>query len=246
MPEVRERKQGDKFKGKAGQPAAEKDMRQQMTAKFRKELVEAARNKNAAYTETPETEATDQVQDAALTTGREIKNYSGSTMSKVVSNGKERREKKKAARQRPEVTQGEVPTREARSASTPPPAQKRIGKKTTENVRNQPINTRQEQLSPKERPAVEAIRERPAQHGADRGELARPSTPPSQNRMRQTAVNDLRTKRTETSREQPALREQRPALFIYAGLRTRKKTGRSSSMSMRPSLTGLPGKRFRA
>ena len=212
MPEIRERKQGEKVKGKGGTPAAGKDLRQQMTAKFRRELVEKAQNRDADYSETPETEAAEQVQDAALTTGREIKNFSANTISRVVRNGKEGKEKTKTERQRQEMLQPEAPAGDTRPSSNPsrPPAQERMIHKATEDLREKHNDPRQEQPAPKERPVTEATRERPIQRGAEHRKPSQPATPSARGRMRQTAVTNTGNKTIKTDLE-PHKPKERPA-----------------------------------
>ena len=212
MPEIRERKQGEKLKGKGGTPAAGKDLRQQMTAKFRRELVEKAQNRDADYSETPETEAAEQVQDAALTTGREIKNFSANTISRVVRNSKEGKEKTKAERQRQEMPHPEAPAGDTRPSSNPsrPPAQERMIHNATEDLREKHIDPRQEQTAPKERPVTEATRERPIQRGAEHREPSQPAMPPARERMRQTAVTNTWNKTIKADLEPPKPKE-RPA-----------------------------------
>lgn len=91
MPDIRERKQGDKVKGKErGGKHVKKDARRSMTVKLQKELAERARNRDSGSTAEamPEAQAVEQVEESAINLARGVRERTGGGISKTVAHGK--------------------------------------------------------------------------------------------------------------------------------------------------------------
>ena len=99
MPEARERKENDKIKGKGGTKSSpiKSDERRQMTAKFRKELVERQRGRDAGgNTDTaPEVQAAERVEEKIYTTADSIREHTSDAVTKSISRHRRKEQKLK-------------------------------------------------------------------------------------------------------------------------------------------------------
>ncbi len=112
MPEVRERKNSDKIKGKSDKKSGsvKKDVRRQMTAKYVKELTQRQRNRDTSgSTDTaPEVQAAEQVEEMIYTTADSLRERTADAVSKSISRHKQKQQKKKGRTEQPP---GETPPR---------------------------------------------------------------------------------------------------------------------------------------
>ena len=151
MPEVRERKKSDKIKGKGkgtGSSPAKNDVRRQMTAKLKKELVERqkGRSTGGATGQTPEVQAAEQVEASIYTTADSLRDHTADAVSKSIARYKRKQQKKK---QRTEPATGE-----AAPADVEAPQPPQIRERAAGDLRTRPTEN--------SRPA-DPVRERSAQ-----------------------------------------------------------------------------------
>lgn len=204
MPEVRERKNSDKIKGKSDKKSGsvKKDVRRQMTAKYVKELTQRQRNRDTSgSTDTaPEVQAAEQVEETIYTTADSLRDRTADAVSKSISRHKRKQQKKKGRREQPP---GEVPSTGAEVP--PPPAGEHSREQPQEHPRERPANdmrTRPPEDSRRPAPMRErrpdTVRERPAasRPGPDRA----PAAPTPKERMRQTAIKEKRNRQTDIRR----------------------------------------------
>ena len=205
MPEVRERKNSDKIKGKSDKKSGsvKKDVRRQMTAKYVKELTQRQRNRDTSgSTDTaPEVQAAEQVEEMIYTTTDSLRERTADAVSKSISRHKRKQQKKQEHREQPP---GEAPP--AGTEAPPPPAGEHSREQPQEHPREKPasdMRTRPPEDS--RRPAAtrerrpDAVRERPAasRPGPDRA----PAGPSPKERMRQTAIKEKRNRQTDIRRK---------------------------------------------
>ena len=204
MPEVRERKNSDKIKGKSNKKSSplKKDLRRQMTAKYVKELTQRQRNRGTSgNTDTaPEVRAAEQVEEMVYTTADSLRDRTATAVSKSISRHKRKQQKKKGRREQPP---GEVPSTGAEVP--PPPAGEHSREQPQEHPRESPANdmrTRPPEDSRRPAPMRErrpdTVRERPAtsRPGPDRA----PAAPTPKERMRHTAIKEKRNRQTDIRR----------------------------------------------
>lgn len=204
MPEVRERKNSDKIKGKSDKKSGsvKKDVRRQMTAKYVKELTQRQRNRDTSgSTDTaPEVQAAEQVEEMIYTTADSLRERTADAVSKSISRHKRKQQKKQEHREQPP---GETPP--TGTEAPPPPAGEHSREQPQEHPREKPasdMRTRPPEDS--RRPAAtgerrpDAVRERPAasRPGPDRA----PAAPTPKERMRQTAIKEKRNRQTDIRR----------------------------------------------
>ena len=167
MPEARERKENDKIKGKGGIKSSTKksDVRRQMTAKFRKELVERQRGRDAGgNTDTaPEVQAAEQIEEKIYTTADSIREHTSDALTKSVSRHRRKEQKKK---RRTESVSSEPPTADAEPA--PPPARENIRQKAPDDMRTRTAEVRRDPAYPLREYRPNKIRERPTEPHPDR------------------------------------------------------------------------------
>ena len=93
MPEVRERKNSDKIKGKSNKKSGplKKDLRRQMTAKYVKELTQRQKNRDAggSTAQAPEVQAVEQVEETIYTTADSLRDRTADAVSKSISRHKQ-------------------------------------------------------------------------------------------------------------------------------------------------------------
>ena len=204
MPEVRERKNSDKIKGKSDKKSGsvKKDVRRQMTAKYVKELTQRQRNRGTSgSTDTaPEVQAAEQVEEMIYTTADSLRDRTATAVSKSISRHKRKQQKKQEHREQPP---GEAPP--AGTEAPPPPAGGHPREQPQEHPRERPtgdMRTRPPEDSRRPAPMRErrpdTVRERPAasRPGPDRA----PAGPTPKERMRQTAIKEKRNRQTDIRR----------------------------------------------
>ena len=102
MPEVRERKNSDKIKGKSNKKSGplKKDLRRQMTAKYVKELTQRQKNRDAggSTAQAPEVQAVEQVEETIYTTADSLRDRTADAVSKSISRHKRKQQKKQEHR----------------------------------------------------------------------------------------------------------------------------------------------------
>ena len=204
MPEVRERKNSDKIKGKSNKKSGplKKGLRRQMTAKYVKELTQRQKNRDAggSTAQAPEVQAVEQVEETIYTTADSLRDRTADAVSKSISRHKRNQQKKKG---RTEQSPGEMPP--TGTEVPPPPAGEQPQERPQEHPRERPpsdMRTRPPEDS--RRPAAtgerrpDAVRERPAasRPGPDRA----PAAPTPKERMRQTAIKEKRNRQTDIRR----------------------------------------------
>ena len=204
MPEVRERKNSDKIKGKSDKKSGsvKKDVRRQMTAKYVKELTQRQRNRDTSgSTDTaPEVQAAEQVEEMIYTTADSLRDRTATAVSKSISRHKQKQQKKKGRTEQPP---GETPP--TGTEAPPPPAGEHSREQPQEHPREKPasdMRTRPPKDSHHPAPMRErrpdTVRERPAasRPGPDRA----PAAPTPKERMRQTAIKEKRNRQTDIRR----------------------------------------------
>ena len=196
MPEVRERKNSDKIKGKDGGKSGpvKKDVRRQMTAKYVKELTERQRNRDTGGNTAPEVQAAEQVEEKIYTTADSLRDRTTDAVSKSISRHKRKQQKKKGGTKQPP---GE--TSPTGTEASPPPAQERLREKPADDMRTRPVGDSRPDSIREHRP--DTVRERPAasRPGPDRA----PAGLSPKERMRQTAIKEKRNQHTDI-RQKPA------------------------------------------
>ena len=135
MPEVRERKNSDKIKGKGDKKSGpvKKDVRRQMTAKYVKELTQRQRNRDTGGNMAPEVQAAEQVEEKIYTTADSLREHTADAVSKSISRHKRKQQKKQGRREQPP---GETPP--AGTEAPPPPAQERMRERPADEIRTRP------------------------------------------------------------------------------------------------------------
>ena len=204
MPEVRERKNSDKIKGKSDKKSGsvKKDVRRQMTAKYVKELTQRQRNRDTSgSTDTaPEVQAAEQVEEMIYTTADSLRDRTATAVSKSISRHKRKQQKKQEHREQPP---GEAPP--AGTEAPPPPAGGHPREQPQEHPRERPtgdMRTRPPEDSRRPAPMRErrpdTVRERPAasRPGPDHA----PAGPSPKERMRHTAIKEKRNRQTDIRR----------------------------------------------
>ncbi len=204
MPEVRERKNSDKIKGKSDKKSGsvKKDVRRQMTAKYVKELTQRQKNRGTSgSTDTaPEVQAAEQVEEMIYTTADSLRERTATAVSKSISRHKRKQQKKQEHREQPP---GEAPP--AGTEAPPPPAGEYSREQPQEHPREKPasdMRTRPPKDSHHPAPMRErrpdTVRERPAasRPSPDRA----PAGPSPKERMRQTAIKEKRNRQTDIRR----------------------------------------------
>ena len=204
MPEVRERKNSDKIKGKSDKKSGsvKKDVRRQMTAKYVKELTQRQRNRGTSgSTDTaPEVQAAEQVEEMIYTTADSLRDRTATAVSKSISRHKRKQQKKQEHREQPP---GEAPP--AGTEAPPPPAGGHPREQPQEHPRERPtgdMRTRPPEDSRRPAPMRErrpdTVRERPAASGP--GPDRAPAGPTPKERMRHTAIKEKRNRQTDIRR----------------------------------------------
>lgn len=204
MPEVRERKNSDKIKGKSNKKSSplKKDLRRQMTAKYVKELTQRQKNRGTSgSTDTaPEVQAAEQVEEMLYTTADSLRDRTATAVSKSISRHKRKQQKKQEHREQPP---GEAPP--AGTEAPPPPAGEHSREQPQEHLREKPASgMRTHPTEDSRRPAPmrerrpDTVRERPAasRPGPDRA----PAGPTPKERMRHTAIKEKRNRQTDIRR----------------------------------------------
>ena len=204
MPEVRERKNSDKIKGKSNKKSGplKKDLRRQMTAKYVKELTQRQKNRDAggSTAQAPEVQAVEQVEETIYTTADSLRDRTATAVSKSISRHKRKQQKKQEHREQPP---GEAPP--AGTEAPPPPAGEHSREQPQEHPREKPasdMRTRPPKDSHHPAPMRErrpdTVRERPAasRPGPDRA----PAGPTPKERMRHTAIKEKRNRQTDIRR----------------------------------------------
>ena len=198
MPEVRERKQSDKIKGKDGGKSGpvKKDVRRQMTAKYVKELTARQKNRDTggSMDTDPEVQAAEQVEEKIYTTADSLREHTSDAVSKSISRHKRKQQKKKGGTEQPP---GE--TSPTGMEASPPLAQERLREKPADDMRTRPVGD--SRPNPIRERRTDTVHERPT---ASRPGLDRASAGPSpKERMRQTAIKEKRNRHTDI-RHRPA------------------------------------------
>ena len=209
MPEVRERKNSDKIKGKDGKSGRplKNDVRRQMTAKYVKELTQRQRNRDTggSTAPAPEAQAAVQVEETIYTTADSLREHTADAVSKSISRHKRKQQKKKGRREQPP---GEASP--AGTEAPPPPAQERMRERPADEIRTRPPEDSRRPAPMRER-RPDTVRERPAasRPGPDRA----PAGPSPKERMRQTAIKEKRNRPTDIRQKpaDPLERRQAPA-----------------------------------
>ena len=204
MPEAKERKKSDKITGKGEKSSGpiKHDVRRQMTAKLKKELVERQRGRSmGGSTDTaPEVQAAEQVEEMIYTTADSLRDRTATAVSKSISRHKRKQQKKQEHREQPP---GEAPP--AGTEAPPPPAGEHSREQPQEHPQEKPasdMRTRPPKDSHHPAPMRErrpdTVRERPAasRPGPDRA----PAGPTPKERMRQTAIKEKRNRQTDIRR----------------------------------------------
>ena len=204
MPEVRERKNSDKIKGKDGKSSRplKNDVRRQMTAKYVKELTQRQRNRDAggSTAQAPEVQAAEQVEEMTYTTADSLRDRTADSLrdrtadavSKSISRHRRKQQKKKGRTEQPP---GETPP--AGTEAPPPPSREQPRERPADDIRTRPPEDSHHPAPMRER-RPDTVRERPAasRPGPDRA-LAGPSP---KERMRQTAIKEKRNQQTDIRR----------------------------------------------
>lgn len=197
MPEVRERKNSDKIKGKGDKKSGpvKKDVRRQMTAKYVKELTQRQRNRDTGGNTAPEVQAAGQVEETIYTTADSLREHTADAVSKSISRHKRKQQKKQGRREQPP---GETPP--AGTEAPPPPAQEHLRERPADEIRTRPPEDSRRPAPMRER-RPDTVRERPAASlpGPDRA----PAGPSPKERMRQTTIKEKRNRQTDI-RQKPA------------------------------------------
>lgn len=207
MPEVRERKNSDKIKGKDGKIGRplKNDVRRQMTAKYVKELTQRQRNRDTGGNTAPEVQAAEQVEEKIYTTADSLREHTADAVSKSISRHKRKQQKKQGRREQPP---SETPP--AGTAAPPPPAQEHLRERPADEIRTRPPEDSRRPAPTRER-RPDTVRERPAasRPGPDRA----PAEPSPKERMRQTAIKEKRNRPTDIRQKpaDPLERRQAPA-----------------------------------
>lgn len=196
MPEVRERKNSDKIKGKDGKSgrSLKNDVRRQMTAKYVKELTQRQRNRDAggSTAQAPEVQAAEQVEETIYTTADSLRDRTADAVSKSISRHKRKQQKKQGRREQPP---GETPP--AGPEAPPPPSREQPRERPADEMRTHPPEDSHHPAPMRER-RPDTVRERPAasRPGPDRA----PAAPTPKERMRQTAIKEKRNRQTDIRR----------------------------------------------
>lgn len=197
MPEVRERKNSDKIKGKDGKSGRplKNDVRRQMTAKYVKELTQRQRNRDTGGNTAPEVQAAEQVEEKIYTTADSLREHTADAVSKSISRHKRKQQKKQGRREQPP---GETPP--AGTEAPPPPSREHLRERPADEIRTRPPEDSRRPAPMRER-RPDTVRERPAasRPGPDRA----PAGPSPKERMRQTAIKEKRNRPTDI-RQKPA------------------------------------------
>ena len=194
MPEVRERKNSDKIKGKDGKSGRplKNDVRRQMTAKYVKELTQRQRNRDTGGNTAPEVQAAEQVEETIYTTADSLRERTADAVSKSISRHKRKQQKKQGRREQPP---GETPP--AGTEAPPPPSREQPRERPADDMRTRPPEDSR-RLAPMRERRPDTVRERPAasRPGPDRA----PAAPTPKERMRQTAIKEKRNRQTDIRR----------------------------------------------
>ena len=264
MPEVRERKNSDKIKGKSDKKSGsvKKDVRRQMTAKYVKELTQRQKNRGTSgNTDTaPEVQAAEQVEETIYTTADSLRDRTATAVSKSISRHKRKQQKKQEHREQPP---GEAPP--AGTEAPPPPAGEHSREKPQEHLREKPASgMRTHPTEDSRRPAPmrerrpDTVRERPAasRPGPDHA----PAGPSPKERMRHTAIKEKRNRQTDIRRRpadptdqrqtsppgrKPAAAQPKPQERMRQKAKTEAQTRRAQAgrVSSPPSLERQPAPR---
>ena len=186
MPDIRERKQSDKVKGKEyGSKRGNKDVRRSITVKLQKELAERTRSRdNGSVTESPpETQAVDQVKESAVNLAGGVRERVKDSISSAVTHGKQHFHEKQ-------------PRRHIGESAGQPTAVTEDAAQPTIRERSEHSTSRMERPEPKTR----EIRQT---HAPTERKLPSP-----QQRMRHMAVKG----RQDTIKERNTAPKERPAL----------------------------------
>lgn len=197
MPEVRERKNSDKIKGKDGKSGRplKNDVRRQMTAKYVKELTQRQRNRDTGGNTAPEVQAAEQVEEKIYTTADSLREHTADAVSKSISRHKRKQQKKQGRRERPP---GETPP--AGTEAPPPPSREQPRGRPADEIRTRPPEDSRRPAPMRER-RPDTVRERPAASRPDPDRT--PAGPSPKERMRQTAIKEKRNRPTGI-RQKPA------------------------------------------
>ncbi|MBQ9721315.1 MAG: hypothetical protein IJV64_11570, partial [Oscillospiraceae bacterium] len=185
MPDIRERKQSDKVKGKEyGSKRGNKDVRRSMTVKLQKELAERTRSRdNGSVTESPpETQAVDQVEESAVNLAGGVRERVEDGISSAVTHGKQHFHEKQ-------------PRRHIGESAGQPTAVTEDAAQPTIRERSEHSTSRMERPEPKTREVRQT-------HTATERKLPSP-----QQRMRHMAVKG----RQDTIKERNTAPKERPA-----------------------------------
>ena len=209
MPEVRERKNSDKIKGKDGKSgrSLKNDVRRQMTAKYVKELTQRQRNRDAggSTAQAPEVQAAEQVEETIYTTADSLWERTADAVSKSISRHKRKQQKKQGRREQPP---GETPP--AGPEAPPPPSREQPRERPADEMRTRPPEDSHHPAPMRER-RPDTVRERPA--ASRPGPDCAPAGPSPKERMRQTAIKEKRNRPTGIRQKpaDPLERRQTPA-----------------------------------
>ncbi len=190
MPDVRERKKDDKIKGKGSGKSSpiKKDVRRQMTVKFKKELMERQRNRDTGgSTDTaPDVQAAEQVEEKIYTTADSLREHTADAVSKSISRHKRKQRKKNRRREQPPGEESPAGTE-----APPPPAQEHLRERPADDIRTRPAGDSRPAPMRDRRPEI--THERPA---APRpGPERTPAGPSPKERMRQAAIKGKEDRR---------------------------------------------------
>lgn len=194
MPDVKERKKSDKIKGKGGGGSGpiKNDMRRQMTAKLKKELVERQRGRSTGgSTDTaPEVQAAEQVEESIYTTTDSLRDHTADAVSKSIARYKRKQQKKKGSKEQPPGETSPAGT------EAPPTPQEQLREKPADNIRTRPVGDSRSDPVRERQP--ETAHEWPAvpRPGPDR----QPAGPAPKERMWQTVIKERR----RDTRQRPA------------------------------------------
>lgn len=207
MPEVRERKNSDKIKGKDGKSGRplKNDVRRQMTAKYVKELTQRQRNRDTGGNTAPEVQAAEQVEEKIYTTADSLREHTADAVSKSISRHKRKQQKKQGRREQPP---GETPP--AGTEAPPPPSREQPRGRPADEIRTRPPEDSRRPAPMRER-RPDTVRERPAASRPDPDRT--PAGPSPKERMRQTAIKEKRNRPTGIRQKpaDPLERRQAPA-----------------------------------
>lgn len=209
MPEVRERKNSDKIKGKDGKSGRplKKDVRRQMTAKYVKELTQRQRNRGTgdSTAPSPEVQAAEQVEEQIYTTADSLRDRTANAVSKSISRHKRKQQKKQGRREQPP---GETPP--AGPEAPPSPSREQPRERPADGMRTRPPEDSRRPAPMRER-RPDTVRERPAASRPDPDRAA--AGPSPKERMRQTAIKEKRNQQTGIRQKSadPLERRQAPA-----------------------------------